>query len=276
MTDTFVPEVARRLDAAVRFALQAGEVTLRHFRNLALVVERKGDGSPVTLADREAEQTLRKLIAAEFPTDAIVGEEYGVSAGDSGYTWVLDPIDGTKSFIHGVPLYTTLIGVLHGESTESGTPQLGVIHAPATGETVYATTGGKAWSLGPGSSEPRPARVSSQDSLGKSLVLTSEVASFGLHAGGDALPRYLELQAQARLCRTWGDGYGYLMVATGRAEVMLDPVMNLWDAAALAPVIEGAGGRFTDWRGVATVHSGDSIATNGVLHPAALAALGLE
>jgi len=256
----------QRLDWAVEIALEAGRLTLGHFRQSGLQVERKADDSPVTVADREAEELLRLRIAERFPADGLLGEELGSIEGKSGFQWVLDPIDGTKSFIHGVPLYTTLVAVLHEEQ-----PCAGVIHAPAMSETVYAATGGGCCYLpGPGIL-PRPAYVSQVSRLEESLVLTSEVANFALRRPADASHVYHELERQARLARTWGDGYGYLMVATGRAEVMIDAVMNLWDAAPLQTVIEEAGGRFSDWQGRPTVHSGDAVACNGLVADAVLA-----
>ena len=260
--------IQTRLKSAVRIAREAGDVTLDYFHRRDLAVEFKADSSPVTAADRAAEELLRGRIADEFPDDSIFGEEFGATIGTSGYQWVLDPIDGTKSFVHGVPLYTTLVAVLAEEQ-----PKLGVIYAPACGELVYAATGGGCWysDVRQGDGAPTPARVSSVRQLRESLLLTSEIQSFSTGRKNDALAVYLELQRSARLARTWGDGYGYLMVATGRAEVMIDPVMNLWDAAPLQTVIEEAGGKFTDWQGRPTVHSGESIATNGLVADEVLA-----
>lgn len=259
------PQIADRLDFAVEIARAAGDVTLRYFRRADLAVERKADRSPVTIADRSAEELLRDRIAARFPEDAILGEEFGLRKGSSGIQWVLDPIDGTKSFIHGVPLYTTLVAVLCDEA-----PRVGVIHAPATGETVYAARGGGCWYTAAPDAKPQAARVSQVKRLEDGLVLTSEIESFKQQVFPGAFEFFLRLQAAARLSRTWGDAYGYLMVATGRAEVMIDPVMNLWDAAPLQTIIEEAGGRFTDWRGNATIRAGESIATNGLLFDAVL------
>lgn len=255
-----------RLRWAVAIAHQAGEVTLKHFRHAELSVERKSDDSPVTVADRAAEELLRQRITERFADDSILGEEFGESAGSTEYQWIVDPIDGTKSFIHGVPLYTTLIAVLSGRQ-----PKLGVIHAPATGEMVYAAVGGGCWYLSGPQAEPQRARVSQVATLDQGLLLTSEVASFTADRQVDAIDVYLELQRKARLARTWGDGYGYLMVATGRAEVMIDPKVSLWDIAALAPVIEEAGGDFRNWQGDRTVHSDDSFATNGLVTDEVLA-----
>jgi histidinol phosphatase-like enzyme (inositol monophosphatase family) len=258
--------ITERFDWAVKIAREAGDATLAYFRRADLVVELKSDQSPVTAADRAAEQLLRNRIAERFPDDAIVGEEFGQAAGTSGYQWVLDPIDGTKSFIHGAPLYTTLVGVL-----ASDEPTIGVIHAPASGETVYAAKGRGCSYVSNAYPQPQTARVSQVARLRDALVLTTDVSSFSATRSPDAIGVYLRLLRTARLTRTWGDGYGYLMVATGRAEVMLDPEMDVWDMAALLPVIEEAGGRFSDWQGRRTIHSGDSIGSNGLVADEVLA-----
>jgi histidinol phosphatase-like enzyme (inositol monophosphatase family) len=259
-------DVAPRLSWAVTIAQQAGDVTLSHFRRPDLRVEQKSDRSPVTVADRQAEELLRARIAERFPNDAILGEEHGATSGTTEFRWVIDPIDGTKSFIHGVPLYTTLVGVLQNDR-----PILGVIHAPAAGETVYAATGRGCFYIASAGGEPKPTRVSNVSRLADALLLTSEVATFSSGRSPDALDVYLRLERAAKLTRTWGDGYGYLMVATGRAEVMIDPEMDLWDTAALLPIIEEAGGRFTDWQGQRTVHSRDALGTNGLVGDEVLA-----
>jgi histidinol phosphatase-like enzyme (inositol monophosphatase family) len=255
-----------RLTFAVEIAREAGDVTLRYFRRPDLVIEKKADQTPVTVADRFAEQLLRERIGERFPNDGIVGEEFGTVSGTSGFDWALDPIDGTKSFIHGVPLYTTLVAVLR-----DAKPQVGVIHAPAAGETVYASAGGGCWYLGETGAKPRQARVSNVSKLADSLLLTTEIRTFTEGRARDAMEVFTRLERAARLTRTWGDGYGYLMVATGRAEVMVDPELDLWDLAALQPVIEEAGGTFTDWQGRATVHSREAIATNGLVAEEVLA-----
>ncbi len=258
--------VRDRLHFAVEIAREAGAITLQHFRRSDLQVERKADQSPVTVADRAAEELLRKRISERFPDDAILGEEHGSIAGTTGYQWILDPIDGTKSFIHGVPLYTTLIAVLQGSK-----PLLGVVYAPALAEMVYAAHGEGCWYVAGADSAPKPAKVSKIAKLNEALLVTTEIGSFSTRPNGDALGTYLRLQDATRLARTWGDGYGYLMVATGRADVMIDPQMNLWDAAPLQTVIEEAGGRFFDWNGEPTIHAGESIATNGLLAEEVLA-----
>ncbi|MCE9608025.1 MAG: histidinol-phosphatase [Planctomycetia bacterium] len=247
-------DLTARLDLAVAAARRAGDLTLTYFQRDDFVVETKADDSPVTVADRGAEQLLRDEIAAAFPHDGILGEELGEQPGTSGYRWILDPIDGTKSFISGVPLYGTLIGVEH-----AGRSVVGVIHIPGLGETAYAAKGQGAWYV-KGNAAPRPARVSEKSALSESVFLTSEVKNFHRIGRYEA---YDKLQAASRITRSWGDAYGYLLVAVGRAEVMVDPMMHVWDCAALQPVLEEAGGTFTDWNGVPTIHANNSIATNG-------------
>lgn len=250
-----------QLEFAITIAREAGAITLEHFRREGLAVERKSDDSPVTIADRLAEEHLRKRIGEAYPADGIVGEELPEAAGTSGRRWILDPIDGTKSFIHGVPLYGTLVAIEQGEGAA------GVILIPALEECVYAARGQGAWYTR-GSAPPRRARVSDCSRLGEGLFLTSEVGCFAEAGRQEA---YERLQSAARLTRTWGDCYGYLLLATGRAEVMIDASMSLWDAAALQPIIEGAGGSFTDWQGKATIQSGEAVATNGRIRDEVLA-----
>ena len=235
-------ELNELLEFAVEIARGAGEITLRYFRKQP-ETSRKSDGSFVTIADREAESYLRRRIAERFPDDGILGEEEGEIGGRSGRRWILDPIDGTFAFVHGVPLYGVLIAVeLEGEMS------VGVVNIPALGEIVSAAKGLGCFLNG------EPARVSATAELKDALLLSTSFS------------RATELlQARAGVSRTWGDCYGYVLVATGRADVMLDPVMNLWDCAPLLPIVEEAGGTFTDWRGVRTADGGSSIATNGAL-----------
>ena len=243
-------ELEELLEFAVELAREAGEITLKYFRG-AHGAELKADGSFVTAADREAEAHVRARLAQNFPDDGVVGEEAGAAAGRSGRQWIVDPIDGTYSFVHGVPLY----GVLLGLEIENEVA-LGVVNLPAMGELVSAARGlGCRWN-------DQPARVSETASLDGALVLSTD---FGLceRYGKGAATEKLQRMAGAR--RTWGDCYGHVLVATGRADVMLDPVMNVWDCAALLPIVEEAGGRFTDWRGERTIRGGDAISTNGLL-----------
>ena len=197
---------------------------------------------------------MRERIAEQFPDDAIVGEEFSPQGGSSGFRWILDPIDGTKSFVHGVPLYGTMIGV----EFESRSV-VGVVYLPGLDELVHAAQGQGTWHQ-IGTAAPRRAQVSSVSQLADSLFVTTTSTGF------EKLGRqthYERLTQAARLSRTWGDCYGYCLVATGRAEVMVDPIMNVWDAAALQPIMEEAGGTFTDWQGNPTIHSGEGIGTNG-------------
>ncbi len=245
------------MQLAVQAAQAAGKITLEYFMSASLKVDRKADRTPVTDADRNSERCLRAAIESAFPEDGILGEELAEKPGTSGYRWILDPIDGTKSFIHGVPLYGTLVGIEY-----QGVCKAGVIHIPATGETVYAAIGSGCWYTKNGS-EPVKTHVSRLDDISEGLFLTSEVLTF------DEINRrdiYQKLEKQFYLTRTWGDCYGYMLVATGRAECMLDPVLSIWDAAALLPVIVEAGGRFSDFNGVCTHTSEQAIATNGLIH----------
>jgi len=238
------------LEFAVDMARGAGEITLKYFRQDP-ETSKKADGSFVTIADREAEKFLRQRILERFPDDTVLGEEEGESKGNSGRRWVVDPIDGTFAFVHGVPFYGVLIGVEVDDE-----PTVGVVNIPALDEIVYGAKGRGAFLNG------KPARVSVTTGLEESLVLCTEFSACERYGFGAAAA---ELQRRAQATRTWGDCYGYVLVATGRAEVMLDPVMNLWDCAALLPIIEEAGGTFTDWRGVRTISGGNSVATNGLL-----------
>jgi histidinol phosphatase-like enzyme (inositol monophosphatase family) len=261
-----MPELADpisiRLAHALAMSQEAGRLTLEYFQTDSYTVERKSDNSPVTLADRRAEQLLRERISSVFPDDSIIGEEFGERQGNSEFTWVLDPIDGTKTFITGVPLYSQLIGILRGRESVAG-----VIAIPALDECVFAARGEGAWWRRRGM-PPRRACVSHRRSLREGIFVTSQGDTFGQRGAAEAFAR---LQRAAYVTRTWGDGYGYLLVATGRVEAMVDPVMNLWDAAAIQPVIEEAGGTFTNWQGQPTIHDGEGVATNGAVREEVLA-----
>jgi histidinol phosphatase-like enzyme (inositol monophosphatase family) len=243
------------VDELLAFALdaawQAGRLTLAHFQT-GLAAERKADNTPVTAADRAAEQLLRRLIRDRWPGHGLIGEEFGHSGeGEEGYTWIIDPIDGTKSFVSGVPLYAVLLALVKDDE-----PLLGVMNFPGLNEMVYAARGrGCHWN-------GRPARVSGVSSLADAVLLTSELNNFARYGRDDAFQR---LTDATYIQRTWGDAYGYALVATGRAEVMLDPAMALWDCGPLQVILEEAGGTFTDWQGRPTIFGGESIATNGAL-----------
>lgn len=243
--------VADLLEAAEEFAVEAGELTLRTFGGL-VDHEAKGDGSPVTLADREAEALLRRQIEARWPDHGILGEEFGSTREDAEVRWILDPIDGTRSFMRGVPLYGVLIGI-----EVAGDPVVGVTHFPALSETVAAGQGlGCRWN-------GEPCRVSPVTTLERSLVLTTDVERILSRPQGAGWRR---LQQRASFSRSWGDCYGHALVATGRAEAMVDPVLSPWDAGPFMTILTEAGGRFTDLEGRATLHGGSGVSSNGILH----------
>lgn len=243
-------ELKALLDFAVELAREAGAITYRHFTG-SFEPERKSDNSFVTIADREAEEYLCMHIGDAFPDDSILGEEGGEKSGKSNRRWILDPVDGTYSFVHGVPLYGVLIGL-----ELAGEPILGVVNLPALGQLVYAASGLGCFLDG------IPTRVSTTSSLDQALLLCTDFGVCEQYGFGKAAQA---LQEKVHARRTWGDVYGYVLVATGRADVMLDPVMNVWDCAALLPILEEAGGTFTDWRGNRTINAGNAIATNGRL-----------
>ena len=248
-----------RLEVAAGAAREAGKATLRHFQT-RLAIQWKADLSPVTAADRESEEVLLSILLREFPGDAFLGEEGGERPGTTGFRWIVDPLDGTKSFVQGVPLY----GVMVGLEDPAGDVVAGAISFPALGELVLAARGeGAAWN-------GRPARVSAVADLKDACVLYGSYRGFRDTGTAGAFERIV---AASRVCRGWGDCYGHVLVATGRAEAMLDPVIAVWDAAALLPILEEAGGRFTDWKGQRTVHGRSGISTNGKVDSALRALL---
>jgi histidinol-phosphatase len=243
-------ELSLLLEATQELARRAGGVALRHFRS-ALTVEAKSDGSPVTVADRSAEETAREWITRRFPTDGVLGEEFGAHLPAAKRRWLIDPVDGTKTFVRGVPLWGTLIAVCEDENVLAG-----AAFFPAVDEIVAAAPGLGCWWNG------ARTQVSNVSALEAATVLTTD----------ERFPRSAEhrdgwhrLAAGAAISRTWGDCYGYLLVATGRAEVMVDGIVSPWDAAALLPVITEAGGVFTDWKGNQTAFGGSIVATNAAL-----------
>jgi histidinol-phosphatase len=237
------------LEFALDAAWQAGRITLGHFQT-GLTAERKADNTPVTIADRQAEQKLRELITRYWPDHGLLGEEFGQQPGSSGYRWLIDPIDGTKSFVCGVPLYATLLAL-----TKDDEPLLGVAHFPALKETVYALRGHGCYWNG------RRAHVSTVDNLADAILLCSDLNTFGERA-----PAWQRLIDATYVQRTWGDAYGYCLVATGRADIHVDPIMALWDCGPFQVILEEAGGAFTDWQGNPTIYAEESVATNGRLH----------
>ena len=249
-------ETLRELrDFAADLAWQAGKLTLRYFQT-GLTPDLKADQTPVTAADRASERLLRELIEARYPDHSILGEEEGETRPGATYRWILDPIDGTKTFVRGVPLYAVLVGL-----EREGEPIVGAINLPVLDELLVAARGeGCFWNS-------RRAHVSNVAALRDSLLLCSDAESMAQYGRGAA---YQRLVGATKMQRTWGDAYGYALVATGRAELMLDAAMSIWDCAALYPVLTEAGGTFTDWQGNPTITANEAIATNGALLPEVL------
>ena len=238
------------LELAKGLAVEAGRITLKYFQR-DFAIEYKSDATPVTIADRETEAFLRTSLAQRFPQHGILGEEQGETNPGAEWRWVLDPIDGTQSFIHGVPLYTTLIALQAG-----GKSVLGIIHCPPLEETVAAAVGCGCTFNG------RPTQVTAVNKLSQARVNATDYADFMRRT-----PRFARaLLDEAKMCRGWADGYGYLLVASGRAEVALDPVVALWDYAPLKPIIEEAGGRCTDFHGRPELPVDSFLASNGRVH----------
>ena len=262
-------------------ARRAGEIALGYFRNVRereggdalragegghalragppLRVEYKADMSPVTIADREGEQLLRRLLEESYPEHGILGEEFGATRAEAALRWYLDPIDGTQSFVRGVPLFGVMLGLTAraADGSEEQEALVGVVHLPALGETVVAWRGGGCWWNGV------RAQVSATARLEDALLTTTDPLDLARSRKREA---YERLRQRVKMERGWGDCYGHVLVATGRADIMLDAALNEWDAAPLLPIVEEAGGRFTDWRGRRSISGGDGFATNGALY----------
>lgn len=250
------PTIDALFDVAVDAAYVAGQRTLAYFQT-GVQAEFKSDDTPVTVADREAERVLRERILAAFPDHAILGEEEGESNGTAPYRWVVDPIDGTKAFVSGVPLYGTLVAVEHEDRVVAG-----AIYIPALGDMVCAADGLGCWWNG------RRARVSEKRDLSRAVVVCSSIVRS--QERSDAFAR---LTGETYLQRTWGDAFGYSLVATGRVDVMLDPVKAPWDVGPMPVIFREAGGRASDWKGEDTIYGRDFVATNGHLHDDVIAIL---
>lgn len=252
-----MPDLDDLMEFATRAATEAGAVTLEHFGRVA--VEFKGDGSEVTEADRAAEARLRALIAEAYPEDGIVGEEGEDVESRSGRRWILDPIDGTRSFASGVPLYGVLVAL-----EVEGEPVVGCCHFPAQGHTLVAARGAGAWFNG------RRAEVSECDELAEARLVTSGMEYWRDWAPEEARAGWERLVREVRFARTWGDCFGYALVATGRADLVVEPVVgSYWDFAPIIPIMREAGGRFTRLAGGAVEAHRNGIASNGRLHDAA-------
>jgi histidinol phosphatase-like enzyme (inositol monophosphatase family) len=235
------------LEAVAEVARVAGAAALQRFRP-GIEVEIKPDGSPVTLADRAAESAARAWIEARFPEDGILGEEFGETRPGAARRWILDPIDGTKSFVRGVPLWGSLVAIAEGERVLAGAADF-----PALNERIAAAVGEGCWWNG------ARCRVSDVATLAGATVLTTDER---FRSSEPKREDWLRVVSRAGLSRTWGDCYGYMLVATGRAEAMMDPRLAPWDAATFMPILEEAGGRFTDWNGRPTAFGGSAVATN--------------
>ncbi len=244
------------LAAAYDIATLAASFVGERYRQGDHPVEHKPDGSEVTVVDREAEQLVRDAVAERFPADTVIGEEAGVSGGAGGRQWVVDPIDGTASFVRQVPLFSTLLAVID----EHG-PAVGVVSLPALDEVVVAGRGRGCTHNG------RPCQVSALDDLSRSCVSSSS-----FDGSWWPQPALLEIVNSGARTRTWGDGYGYFLVATGRIEAMVEPELSLWDIAPMLTVIPEAGGRVTTWSGTSEpAPKAGWIASNGRIHEELLA-----
>ena len=242
------------LAEASELAQAAGSLTLEWFRRSGLEIESKVDGSEVTEADRSAERFIRDEIQRRHPSHSVIGEEEGGLFEPDNMTWIIDPIDGTRGFVRGVPLYATLLAV----ADDSG-PLVGVIHVPVLNSTVAAARGMGCWHDG------RRCSVSTVSDLDGALVNTSSYDTFSSSA-------LIALKTSKALMRTWGDAFGYYLVATGQAEAMIDPICSPWDLAPMPVILKEAGGKFTDFNGEAGFDlsadpdSINGIASNGILH----------
>lgn len=249
-------DLERYLEVAVDAAHAAGRRTLAYFDAggtdaAGVGVDAKDDGSPVTVADREAEEVLRAHLERAFPRHGIVGEEGGTSREGATHRWYLDPIDGTRAFVRGVPLYAVLVGL-----EVEGRVEVGVAHFPALGHTLAAASGI------PTRIDGRRTRVRPTPRLAEALVSTTDPSAFARHGRGRA---WALVQARAGEVRGWSDAYGHALVASGRVEVMLDPVMNAWDCGPFPVLLREAGGRFGSWDGTETIHGGEAVSCSAEL-----------
>jgi len=248
------PTIDSLLADACELAEAAGSLTLEWFRRPDLEVTTKIDGTEVTVADRAAERFIREELARRHPRHAVYGEEEGGAITSGGFSWIIDPIDGTRGFVRGVPLYATLLAVVDDDG-----PLVGVIHVPALNSTISAGRGAGCWLDG------RPCSVSDRSGMTGSLVNTSSYETMSNQT-------LLDLKASGAMMRTWGDAYGYYLVASGQAEAMIDPICSPWDLAPMPVIIDEAGGKFTDLNGTpkldlqASTDSISGVASNALIH----------
>ncbi len=246
-------------------AVKSGDFIRPFFADPSLAVELKADQTPVTEADRGAEELMRRMIRKKFPGHGIVGEEYGKENESAEFVWVLDPIDGTKAFAAACPLFGTLIALMH-----EGEPVLGAIHQPVLRQLLIGDGEASVLYSGEPGSRGRTVRIRACPRVEDATLLCSNLLSPGKYRNGRAFDA---LARRAKIVRTWGDCYGYLLVASGWADVMCDPIMSPWDIQALIPIIRGAGGLITDWHGGDPVKGDSLVAAGAELHPRVIAAL---
>ena len=256
--------LAADLELALRLVGLADTVTTERFRAADLVVSSKPDLTPVSDADQAVEQLIRQQLAADRPADAFCGEESGTS-GSGPRRWVLDPIDGTKNFVRGVPVWATLLALLVDDD-----PVLGVVSAPALGQRWWAARGQGAFCSSFGQ-PPRRLRVSQVSRLADASLSYASLSGWAEQGRQQA---FLQLIDGVWRSRAYGDFWSYMLVAEGAVDLAAEPELSLWDLAALAPIVTEAGGRFTGLNGVDGVQQGNAAASNGLLHDALLAALG--
>ncbi|MHA6805621.1 histidinol-phosphatase [Salinifilum ghardaiensis] len=253
----------RDLDLALELADRADRITLERFRSRDLTVDSKPDRTPVTDADLAVEDAVRGVLAEQRPADGVVGEERGGEIG-AGRAWILDPIDGTKNFLRGVPAWASLLALL-----EDGIPRVAVISAPALGRRWWAGAGAGAWANSPAGGAERLG-VSAVGELSDAYLSTTNLAEWDNHR---TRASYLRLLDACWESRAFGDFWHHCLVAEGVLDIAAEPVVNTWDVAAVRLLVEEAGGRFTDLDGLARIDGGNALSTNGLLHDAALAEL---
>jgi histidinol-phosphatase len=244
-----------RYELAVETTKKAGQLALSYF-DRGIDVEWKADKSPVTLADRAAEEFLRNTLLGQFPADGFLGEEFGDREGTSGFRWIVDPIDGTRNYVRNIPIWGTLVGL-----TYQGKTIAGVIDVPALGHTYRALRGDGAYR------DERRIHVSKVTSLAEATIFYTSLSWFQRAGRTDS---FLELSRQSQTQRGFGDFYGHMLVAQGSGEVMAEAGVHIWDVAAIQPIVEEAGGRFSDWDGNVTIERPDVVISNGILHDEAL------
>lgn len=245
------------LDFAIESAYLAGQLTLGYYQT-GIQPDFKSDDTPVTVADKKAEELIRARIESKFPAHEILGEEFGHGDAFHGasHRWVIDPIDGTKAFTRGIPLYAILMGL-----EIEGKVEVGVAYFPALQEMVAAATGEGCWWNG------RRTRVSGVSDLSRAYVAFSDPKLFDEYGRRDA---WEKIKTATYHRGGWGDAYGYFLIATGRAELMLDAVMDAWDAAPFPPILSEAGGYFGDWKGNPTIWGKEGLGVTGALLPQVL------